>query len=334
MIRFAIIGCGLIGHKRAKALSTLSDQASLIACVDTNRQRAQSFASEFNCIAFDNHSEMLAKANPDAIIIATTHEALSRIGKVVIQAGKHLFLEKPAGKNSNEIKSLIALSEKSKIIVRVGCNHRYHRACQQLKKLIDQGEIGDLMYIRGRYGHGGRLGYETEWRANPELSGGGELIDQGIHLIDLSRWVLGDFTEAEGFSNTYFWEMKVEDNGFMLLKTKKKQVAFLHASCTEWKNIFSFEVFGKKGKLHVNGLGGSYGLETLTHHKMLPQMGPPETNVYEYPMEDNSWALELDQFISDIIDFHQSSPNLYDAFQAMVIVEKIYKQSLRDKNHD
>ena len=101
------------------------------------------------------------------------------------------------------------------------------------------------MFIRARYGHGGRVGYDKEWRAQPELSGGGEFIDQGVHLIDLARWFLGDFNEMQGFAHTYFWNMPVDDNGFLLLKTPKKQVAFLHASCTEWKNLFSFEIYGK-----------------------------------------------------------------------------------------
>lgn len=326
MISFAVIGCGLIGRKRAKAISNLSDHASLIACVDTNRQRAESFASEFNCIAFDNYSQMLAKANPDAVIIATTHESLVSIATEVTRAGKDILLEKPAGKHVNEIKQLLDIAKKQKNIIHVGFNHRYHPAMQQAKQMIDAGAIGELMYIRARYGHGGRLGYEKEWRAKPELSGGGELIDQGVHLIDLSRWYLGEFSSIEGFCHTYFWDMPVEDNAFLTLKTDKNQVAFLHASCTEWKNLFSFEIFGKTGKLHINGLGGSYGPETLTHYQMLPQMGPPETTTYEYPLSDSSWELETRIFFNCIQNRADISPNLNDAIQTMGVVNSIYQK--------
>src|SRR3990167_798895 len=326
MITFAIIGCGLIGQKRAKAIASLSDEAKLVACVDVDLNRAEKLAAQFQeCFAFDNCHMMLEKANPDAVIIATTHESLSMIGKQCILSGKHLLLEKPAGKNSAEIKQLMDAVKNN--LVHVGFNHRYHPAIQQAKRLVDQGDIGDLMYIRARYGHGGRLGYEKEWRANPKLSGGGELIDQGIHLIDLSRWFLGEFSEVDGFAHTYFWDMPVEDNAFLTLKTAKKQVAFLHVSCTEWKNLFSFEIFGKMGKLHINGLGGSYGLESLTHYKMLAEMGPPETVVYEYPAQDNSWELELREFINHIKQNKASLPNLNDAFQAFIIVEDIYQLS-------
>lgn len=328
MITFAIIGCGNIGQKRAKALAALSDQATLIACVDLNSENARKCASHFpGCETYDHYESMLKQKNPDAVIIATTHDALSVIGEIMICAGKHLLLEKPAGRNADEIKKLISAAENKKIIIRVGFNHRYHPAIMQAKKMIDQGDIGDLMYIRARYGHGGRLGYEKEWRANPALSGGGELIDQGIHLIDLSRWILGEFSDVKSALHTYYWNMPVEDNAFLILQTKNKKTAFLHASCTEWKNIFSFEIFGITGKLQIEGLGGSYGKETLTHYKMLPKMGPPEIKSHEYPNEDLSWQLELAEFISNIKNFKKSSPNLHDAEQALLVVKKIYEQS-------
>jgi len=328
MIKFTIIGCGLIGQKRAKAIATLRADALLIACVDTNFDCAQQLASQFsNCIAFDNYNIMLEKTNPDAIIIATTHDALSEIGEKMIAAGKHVFLEKPAGRNCGDIKKLIKIAHHKNNIIHVGFNHRYHPAIQEAKKIIDKNVIGDLMIIRARYGHGGRLGYEKEWRANPVLSGGGELIDQGVHLIDLSRWFMGEFSDVDGFAHTHYWNMPVEDNAFLALKTVKKQVAFLHASCTEWKNLFSFEIFGKMGKLHINGLGGSYGPETLTHYKMLPEMGPPEIFHYEYPSPDQSWALEIQSFIDAINNHQTSSSHLENALAALSIVEKIYHQS-------
>ena len=180
--------------------------------------------------------------------------------------------------------------------------------------------MGELLYVRGRYGHGGRLGYEKEWRANPALSGGGELIDQGVHLIDLARWFLGDFTEVHGFAHTYYWDMPVEDNGFMLL-------AFLHASCTEWKNLFSFEIFGRQGKLEVAGLGGSYGTERLAYYRLLPQLGPPETTIWEYPLADTSWEVEFAEFVEDIRLGRQPAASLSDAQAALQVIERIYEVS-------
>ena len=171
------------------------------------------------------------------------------------------------------------------------------------------------------------MGYNKEWRARPEISGGGELIDQGVHLIDLARMFLGEFTEVQGHAHTYFWDMPVDDNGFLLLKTDKKQTAFLHASCTEWKNTFSFEIYGQHGKIDINGLGGSYGVERLTYYKMTSEMGPPETFIWEYPMQDNSWEVEFSEFLEDIKHNRQPSAGLHDAYVALKIVEKIYKDS-------
>jgi len=196
-----------------------------------------------------------------------------------------------------------------------------------MREIVDAGEIGELMFLRARYGHGGRLGYEQEWRAQPELSGGGELIDQGVHLIDLARWFLGDFSEVDGFAHTYYWDMPVDDNAFMLLKTEDQRTAFLHVSCTEWKNTFSFELYGRNGKLQVDGLGGSYGVERLTWYKMLPEMGPPETVSWEYPMRDNSWQVEMNQFRQDIELGRQPQPGLPDAVAVLQIVESIYQKS-------
>jgi predicted dehydrogenase len=183
------------------------------------------------------------------------------------------------------------------------------------------------MFLRARYGHGGRVGYDREWRSDPAKSGGGELIDQGPHLIDLARWFLGDFAEVDGFATTYFWDMPVDDNGFLLLKTAEKKVAFLHASCTEWKNTFSFEIYGRDGKIDINGLGGSYGTERLTYYKMLPEMGPPETTTWEYPMADNSWDAEFAEFLEDIRLSRSPSAGLRDAIEALTIIEKIYRMS-------
>ena len=195
------------------------------------------------------------------------------------------------------------------------------------KEIIDRSDLGDLMYIRGRYGHGGRLGYEKEWRAQPEISGGGELIDQGPHLIDLSRWFLGEISEVNGFASNYYWNMPVDDNAFMTLKSHNSQVAFLHVSCTEWKNMFSLEIYGSKGKLDISGLGGSYGLERIAYYKMLPEMGPPETLIWEYPMGDSSWAREVEDFFESILLDRPTSVTLNDASETLKIVEKIYRDS-------
>jgi predicted dehydrogenase len=276
---------------------------------------------------FRDWRELVWLRGVDVVIVATLHDSLAEITLTAIDAGKHVLVEKPAARTAAELLPVMAAAAKHGVKVHVGFNHRYHRSLRKAKEIVDSGALGDLMFIRGRYGHGARLGYEKEWRSNPALSGGGELIDQGPHLIDLSRWFLGEMTEVQGFAHTYFWDMPVDDNGFMLLKTAKKQVAFLHASCTEWKNLFSMEIYGKDGKLDLSGLGGSYGLERLVWYKMLPEMGPPQTTSWEYPMGDDSWAVEMAEFYDDIRLNRAPAAGLGDAYAALKIIEQIYKES-------
>lgn len=323
-LQIGIVGCGLIGEKRALSIGS---RGVLIACADLNFDRAEKFGSRFGCHAYPSADSIFNNPDIDVVIIATLHNSLSALTFQALSAGKHVFVEKPAARYAGELIPILKFLETSNLKVRVGFNHRYHRAIQKAKNLIDAGAIGDLMFMRGRYGHGGRVGYEKEWRSNFELSGGGELIDQGPHLIDLSRWFLGDFDSITGFATNYFWNMDVDDNAFMILKNIKNQISHLHVSCSEWKNLFSLEIYGKLGKLEIFGLGGSYGTEKLTLYEMLPEMGPPNTTSWEYPMADNSWSVELDQFYDDILLDRKPSPSIEDAYQTLRIIEKIYKNS-------
>ena len=323
-MKVAIIGCGLIGTKRAAALG----RHQLLIAADTILSRADDLSKQHKgSLATANWQQAAAHGDVDIVIVATTPNVMPEIVAESLRHGKHVLVEKPAARRAEEMDALIALAGQSGRQVRVGFNHRSHPALMKAHELIQTDRIGELMFIRGRYGHGGRLGYEKEWRADPEIAGGGELLDQGTHLIDLSRWFLGDFDCVSGFCHTYFWDMPVEDNGFMMLRTKRNQVAWLHASCTEWKNMFSFELYGQTGKRQVDGLGGSYGTERLTLYKMLPQMGPPEVETWKFEEVDRSWGLEFESFVEDIEARRVTSPNLQDAQECLRIVGQLYASS-------
>jgi len=323
-MRVGIVGCGLIGNKRANALG----DAKLVATADLDFERAKMLAeTQDGVVAMADWRELVNKADVDIVIVATTNDALANVTLAAVQAGKHVLVEKPAARNIEELEPILIAAQEQHVQVRVGFNHRYHPSFIKAQQIYQTGSLGELMFVRGRYGHGGRLGYEKEWRATPTISGGGELLDQGVHLIDLSRLFLGDFSHVQGFTNTYFWDMPVEDNGFMLLRTASNQVSFLHVSWTEWKNLFSFEIYGHNAKLHIEGLGGSYGVERLTYYKMLPEMGPPETTIWEYPGKDRSWDIEFSEFLEDIRLQRTPSASLFDAAAALKIVQAIYQRS-------
>ncbi|MBV9126893.1 MAG: Gfo/Idh/MocA family oxidoreductase [Verrucomicrobia bacterium] len=323
--RFAIIGCGLIGRKR---LASLAPGQLAVAC-DVEIARAEALAKTAGGDARATASPEDAVNDPavGAVIVATLNGALAELTATALRAGKPVLVEKPAAISVAQLDELIDLSKKNRAPVRVGYNHRFHPALQKAREIVDAGALGPLLFIRGRYGHGGRVGYDREWRADPALSGGGEGIDQGVHLVDLAGWFLGEFTEIAGHAATYFWDMPVDDNTFFSLRTATGQTAWLHVSCTEWKNLFSLEIYGRDGKLHVEGLGGSYGVERLAFYRMLPQMGPPETTIWEYPRGDDSWALEMRAFLDDLRLGRAPEPGLQEARAALAVVEQIYRAS-------
>lgn len=321
-MKIAIIGCGLIGKKRAEA--ALAQGHKIICVADTDPARAATLAEITKATALPDAKAVFA-SDVEAVVIATPHDQLAAIALAAVEAGKHVLLEKPGARTKGELQPVADAAKKHQRIVKVGFNHRFHPALLKAHAIFSAGEIGELMFIRGRYGHGGRIGYEKEWRCDKKISGGGELIDQGSHLIDLSRWFLGDLALDYASLPTAFWNTKVEDNCFLALQTLKKQMAWLHASWSEWKNMFSFEIYGRVGKLAIDGLGGSYGMEKLTHYQMLPEMGPPKTTVYEYPEADRSWDLEFAEFVSAIAEKRQPLGNIDDALAMLSIIDSAYK---------
>ena len=319
-MKVAIVGCGLIGQKRARSLAG----ARVELCCDSELSRARALAASLGCEATADWKEATARSGIDIVVVATTHDMLAPIAAAAAGNGKHVLVEKPGGRRAAELDALAEAARRTGAKVRVGFNHRYHRAFQKAREIFLSGALGPMMFIRGRYGHGGRPGYDREWRARPEISGGGELIDQGMHLIDLARWFLGDFVHVQGSAATYFWDMPVDDNAFLLLRSAGGQTAFLQASCTEWKNLFSFEIYGRTGKLDISGLGGSYGVERIAYYQMQPEMGPPPTTIWEYPMTDDSWEVEFREFLEDIRRNREPDPGIADAQAALRVVETVY----------
>ncbi len=326
-MRVGIVGCGLIGQKRAKAAA--AHGLTIVGAADLDLARAQALlagagAAGAGGFATTDAGAVIA-AQPDLVVVATTHDQLAGLTLAAVEAGCHVLVEKPAARTAAELAPVIAAAERRGRIVKVGFNHRFHPALLKAREIVESGALGPLMFIRGRYGHGGRPGMEKEWRCVPEMSGGGELIDQGSHLIDLSRWFLGDMTEVQGMLGTFFWNAPVDDNCFIGLRTAAGQVAWLHATWTEWKNLFSFEIYGRDGKLHIEGLGGSYGTERLAYYRMLPGMGPPETTIWEYPFPDRSWDAEFADLMAALAEGRQPVGTIHDALANLEIIGRLYQ---------
>jgi predicted dehydrogenase len=322
-LRIAIIGCGLIGQKRAAA----AHPHVVTVTADVDITRAQALAAKHGAAAFSSWQQAVA-TDVDVIVVATSHDGLAEIARSALLAGKHVLIEKPGGRTAKELIEIAQLAEAKGLVAKVGFNHRFHPSFVEAKQMLTSGEFGPVLFVRAAYGHGGRPGYEKEWRFQREVSGGGQLIDQGAHLIDLSRWLMGEVTKASGVLRTFFWDAEVEDNCFVSLETSAGSVAWLHAGWTEWKNRFSFEIMARDAKFEIQGLGGSYGVERLTFYRMLPGMGPPETTSWEWPFPDASWQAEMDNLFAAIDGREKVNGDATDAARMLEIVEQIYEQNI------
>jgi predicted dehydrogenase len=218
-----------------------------------------------------------------------------------------------------------AYNKHKNVVVAFGYNHRYHPAPMKAKQLIDSGKYGKVLFIRAKYGHGARLGYEKEWRFDKEISGGGHLLDQGTHLIDFVNFFAGNLDFRHGHLNTLFWDTKLEDSAFLLLE-KDKTVASLSTTCLEWKNVFCFEIMLKTAKIQIDGLGRSYGAEKLTVYEMSKKMGPPKVKEFNFPGDDFSWILENKAFFAKIKNADYGDTSLKEAKYVLDIINETYKK--------
>jgi predicted dehydrogenase len=299
----AIVGAGLIGRKRAQSLG----EDAFVGVFDVDPEAAERLAGDFQGATACVELGTLFALEPDVVVVAVPHHLLAGLACEALGAGTHVLVEKPAGIGVADVERIAAAATSAGRLVKVGFNHRFHPAIARAVGEARSGRFGDVMFARARYGHGGRLGYDREWRMRPELSGGGELIDQGMHLLDIYHWLLGPLPIHSALLRTQFWDAEVEDNAVVVLGAagadqRRAPWATFHVSWTEWKNMFSLEIYCRTGKLRVEGLQGSYGPQKLDIYTMSPELGPPEIETIEYEPGDVSWDGEWKHFRAAIIE--------------------------------
>jgi predicted dehydrogenase len=320
--RVGIIGCGLIGRKRADAL----DGDELVGCYDVAPEPTAALAADFDAAACGALDELWA-LEPDVVVVAVTHDRLADLGVAALEHGAHVLVEKPAGVSVAQVDALSVAADAAGRRVKVGFNHRFHPGIHRAITEARSGIHGDVLFARGRYGHGGRLGMEGEWRADVQRGGGGEIVDQGMHLLDLTHWLLGPLPLHSALVRTQFWDTEVDDNAALILgerAVRDAPWAMLHVSWTEWKNLFSLEIYCRTAKLHVEGLVRSYGPQKLTIYKMKPELGPPDVEVLDYPDEDGSWLAEWRHFRAAIASGEPMLGDLADARFAWETIDAAY----------
>jgi predicted dehydrogenase len=320
----AIIGCGLIGRKRAEALMQLGVPVHAVFDPDQAKARCLAELLGTSTEAAPNIELAVGRSDVDFAVVATTHDALATSTIAALAAACDVLVEKPGARHVGELDAVADAALAAGRTVRVGFNHRFHPALRAARGTIEDGRFGDLFSIRARYGHGGRIGYEREWRADRSRSGGGELLDQGSHLIDMTRYLAGDVDLAFAELRTDYWPMAVEDNAYLALRSAHGAFAWLHASWTEWKNCFEVELALRTARLDLRGLGGSYGPERLVVHAMAPELGPPTTSDQVFDGSDDSWRAELADFRDALAGAPGLGADLDDARAVLRIVAEAY----------
>lgn len=322
-MKVAMIGTGLQARRRTPVL--VSSQGDTLAFVASSQEsRAREFALQHNCNAWGDWRAAVARDDIEAVVVCTTPDLHAEITIAALRAGKHVLCEKPLSKTEAEAEAMVATAAECGRVLKCGFNHRHHPALTQAKALVDQGQLGRLIIGRCRYGICGRPDYKDEWRGDASKSAGGQLMELGIHAIDLFRWFFGDVAEVACMTATEFFSIQpLEDNGMVLLRTQTGALCSLHSSLTQWKNLFSFEVTGQDGYLAVDGLGSSYGTQTLSVGKR-DYEAPFQTVVTEYRGNDRSWQLEWEEFTSAIKEGRQPEGSGNDGLAALRITLACY----------
>jgi predicted dehydrogenase len=326
ILRFGIVGFGKMGQIRAAEIARRTD-ARLVAVSEP-----QMTAPLPPGVTFYDDPAALVASDLDGVFVCTPNRFSPGFVVASLDAGRHVFCEKPPGRTPADIHEILAAEARNPgRKLKFGFNHRYHAGIVEAKRIVDSGRLGPLLFMRGVYGKCGGDGFEHAWRNDRDLAGGGILLDQGIHMLDLFRLFGGEFTEVKSMVTRAYWDCDVEDNAFALLRNRDGRVAMIHSSSTQWKHRFSLEVYMADGYIAVNGILSStrsYGDETLTvAQKQLGSghaVGKPREEVVYFD-RDPSWELELDDFVTSIrTDTPVGSGTSQDALRAMELVYEVY----------
>jgi 1,5-anhydro-D-fructose reductase (1,5-anhydro-D-mannitol-forming) len=326
MYKVGIIGYGVMGKTRRTATEEIK-KGVVLAISEPDA------GPDIDGIPNVSHDEIINHPDLDVVIVCTPNFLNKELTIRALNAGKHVFCEKPPAFTAADIVEIKEAEAKSGKVLMYGFNHRHHDSVLQMKRLIDSGEYGKVLWLRGRYGKSVTKDYYNQWRAKKELAGGGILMDQGIHMLDLFLFLSGDFDVVKAEVTNLYWKMDVEDNAFVILKESSTgKVASLHSTMSQWRHLFSLEIFLEKGYMVLNGLitsTMSYGEETLSvakNRSTAPAATWKDEVITKY-VNNNSWRYEMDHFFDAITN---NEPIIYgssdDALKLMTIIDKVYEQ--------
>jgi len=325
MINVGILGYGYMGEIRKQYLDMDPN------CVVKSIFHTEEIKGDFHYV--NDWEKVIDDDSLDAIFVCLpnylTKEAVVRS----LKSGKHAFAEKPPGTTVSEVKEMMEAEKESGKKLKFGFNHRYHPAIMKTKELIDSGTFGEILWVRGRYGKSVDESFLQSWRALKKYAGGGILMDQGIHMLDLLLYICQGFDDVKAFASNSYWKTDIEDNLFAILRNSKGQLASLHSTMTQWRYLFALEIFLGKGYIVANGLLSKsmrYGQEVLSYSiNSAPRPAAEHTETTSITFNiDSSWRMELDEFVGAILhDKDIKIGNSADALELMTLIEKIYRDA-------
>ena len=321
-----IIGFGLIGQQRARNIARLPEHR-LTAVYDPDPNQASALRSEIGYATETSHEALLGRADIDVVMIAVPHIFAREIAVAAFETGKHVFCEKPLGRDMHDCDAILRAAERACRRLGVGLNYRFYAGIQEARRRIAAGEIGTPTHLRFVMGHGGRPGMQDEWKTSKRMCGGGALLDPGIHIIDLIAYLVGRIRGGSASLFRSFWSVDVEDNAFLNLETYGGCLAQAHISITEWKSRFALDIFGTDAEIQVRGRSGFYGAQSVRYTRRWSWLNPgiESDTLTEYPAEDSSFFLETRAFLDSIGGRVSSELAMgEDGRTALALIERLY----------
>lgn len=327
MIKVGIIGFGKMGRIRYDTI--LDDSEARVVAIAEPSQEIKLPRVKL----YSDPEAVIRSPDVDAVFICTPNYLNHSLTLQALAANKHVFCEKPPAFSSKDVEQVIDAERiSSGITLMYGFNHRHHDSIKFAKDLIDSQSHGRLLWMRGRYGKSVDESFYQNWRSKKEFAGGGILMDQGIHMVDLFLMMAGDFHDVNAYVSNVYWKLDVEDNVFAILRNDEGVVASLHSTMTQWRHLFSLEMFLEKGYIVINGLltsSGTYGEEAVTIAKnrtTAPAAAWSDEEHIRFEV-NNSWKYEVQHFFQSIRDKTPiQTGNSQDALKLMRVIDKIYAQ--------
>ncbi len=326
ILRVGIAGYGVVGKRRRQHIDAHpAFRTEAVSDITFGRDGVFDDGVSY----FDDYRKLLCH-NLDVLFVCLSNDVAATATIGGLECGLHVFCEKPPGRDMADIAAVrdVALARPNRVL-KYGFNHRYHDSVREALEIVQSGELGEIINLRGMYGKSKLISWgQTSWRTERDMAGGGILLDQGIHMVDLLRLFAGEFVDVHSFISADYWKKDVEDNAYALMRTDNCTVAMLHSSATSWRHRFSLHITLSKGALTLAGIlsgSKSYGDETLTiAWAAHDESGDPKEEIISYT-KDPSWAAEVSEFADAVCDGATiQNGSVDDAYKTMELVYRIY----------